>query len=65
MTDQPTTADLKASFHRCGLWRHGWTYDKAMAIDCIRSSITSAAKAHAKRLARKQGKPAPIQPALI
>jgi hypothetical protein len=62
---EPTTAELKESFARCGLWRHGWSYDGAMAIDCVRKSITSAAKAHAKRLARQQGKPAPIQPALI
>jgi hypothetical protein len=65
LTHQPTTAELKASFERCGLWRHGWTYDKAMAIECVRKSITSAAIAHRRKVERKQGKPLPVQPALI
>ena len=60
----PTTADLKAAFKRSGIWRSGWDFNRAIAVPSIRTSITCAARAHQAKHTH-QGKPAPIQPALI
>lgn len=59
MTDAPTTAELKAAFKRCGLWRLGWTYDRAMASFTVAWSLRHAA------LAARSKNPPPAQPRLF
>jgi hypothetical protein len=45
----PTTSELKESFHRCGLWRFGWTYTRAISVPVIAKAISCSAKAHRAR----------------
>lgn len=59
-----TIADLKEVFKRSGLWRSGWTFEKAMECNVIRQSLGCAVRASRKKQ-KKQGNPAPLQPELF
>ena len=59
----PGTAQLKAHYMKTGLGLLGISFEKAMAVDSIRTAITCKAK-RAYLDAQKNGKPAPIQPEL-
>lgn len=52
----PTTADLKRAFSRCGLWRLGWTYDRAMSVPLVAWGLRKSALA-----ARRKAPDAPRQ----
>jgi hypothetical protein len=45
----PNNSELKDSFKRCGLWRFGWTYSRALSVPVIVKAMTCAAKAHRAR----------------
>jgi hypothetical protein len=59
-----TTAELKQAFSRSGLWRLGWSFDKAMGCELTRKGLECAVRASQRKAAR-QGNPAPMQPELI
>lgn len=40
-----TTADLKRAFRRCGLWRIGWTYDRAIGVPLVAWGLQKSALA--------------------
>lgn len=60
MAEIPTTAELKAAFRRCGLWRLGWTFDRAQA-----SFTVAWALRHAAIAARARTPDAPRQADLL
>jgi len=59
-----TTAELKQAFRRSGLWRLGWTFDRAMACQVINTALCCMVRAQRCKAA-KQGNPAPDQGVLI
>lgn len=59
MTHETTL--LKAAYRASGLAFLGISFDKAMATPLIRMGLQGAVRARIKQ----QGKPAPVQPALI
>lgn len=60
----PTTDELRAMYHRAGLWRTGWSFDRSMANSMIRRCLISAAK-KVRRDAEAAGKVIPTQHSLI
>lgn len=42
---EPQTSPLRAAFDRSGLIRHGYTFDRAMAIRAIRIALENTARA--------------------
>lgn len=60
-----TTDELRAAFKRSGLWRHGWTFAKAIATECTLISLRGTAKSIRNKYQQQHGKPAPEQQALI
>lgn len=63
--DSITTDELRAAFRRCGLWRDGWTFQRAIDNNLVLLTLRAAARAWRKRHERQHGKPAPAQRALI
>lgn len=55
------TTQLKAAYRASGLAFLGITFEKAMTTPLIRMGLQGVVRAKTK----KQGKPAPVQPALI
>ena len=60
---EPGNDDLKAAYSKTGLSLLGIGFEKAMAVQSIRTAITCKAK-RAHLDAQQHGKPAPIQPGL-
>jgi hypothetical protein len=60
----PSTQELRDTFRRSGLWRMGWTFQRAIATPAIGTAIRCAASAARKR-AEREGRPMPVQEALI
>ena len=60
----PSTQELRDAFRRSGLWRLGWTFQRAITTPAIGTAIRCAASAFRKR-AEREGRPMPIQEALI
>jgi hypothetical protein len=60
----PSTQELRDTFRRSGLWRMGWTFQRAIATPAIGTAIRCAASAARKR-AEREGHPMPVQEALI
>ena len=58
-TEAPTTAELKAAWQRAGLWRLGWTFERAMAWKLTRQCMQTSA------LAARRTHHLPAQPALF
>ena len=61
---EPGNDDLKAAYRKTGLALVGIGFEKAMAVQSIRTAITCKAK-RVYLDAQKNGKPAPIQLGLI
>lgn len=61
----PTTADLRDAFRRGRLWGLGWTFQKAVSVPYVAQALTNQVRAERARIEQQQGKPAPVQPALI
>ena len=57
--------ELKAAFSASGLFRFGWTYDKAVADILVRRGLVAQVAAARRKTERHTGKPAPTQPALL
>lgn len=62
---EPTTAELKRAYQGTGLSLLRIGFDKAMSIPAIRTALRCKAQSTARRTEQHQGKPAPVQPALI
>lgn len=58
-TIPPTTTELRAAFRRSRLWRDGWSYAKAIAVETVRWSLEKSA------LAARNTNNTPAQPRLI
>lgn len=56
----PTNADLKTAFTRSGLWRQGWTYERAINTPALAIALKATARAQQKKQ-QKSGAPAPEQ----
>ena len=41
--------DLKAAFRRSCIWRMGWTFERAMSVPSIATSIRMSALAHRRK----------------
>ena len=41
--------DLKAAFRRSCIWRMGWTFERAMSVPSIATSIRMGALAHRRK----------------
>ena len=54
----PTTADLKTAFTHCGLWRQGWTYERAINTPAVAIALNATALAQQKKQ-QQSGAPAP------
>lgn len=65
MPYQPTTAELRAAFRRGRLWWLGWSFEKAMSVPYVARALALEVCAQRRRIERRQGKPAPTQPALF
>lgn len=50
--------ELKAAFKRSCIWRLGWTFERAMSVPSIATSIRMSAIAHRRK---HQGTDAPAQ----
>ena len=59
-----TENELREAFNRSGLWRRGWNFQRAIATELVARSMRNAAIA-AHKEQQKDGKPAPMQRALI
>jgi len=57
-------AELKSAFQRTGLWRIGWTYERAIKCKATRIGLEAIVRAE-RRALEKKGQPAPVQPELI
>ena len=60
----PSTQELRDAFRRSGLWRMGWTFQRAITTPAIGTAIRCAASAAMKR-AEREGHPMPSQLGLI
>lgn len=60
-----TERELREAFNRSGLWRRGWTYQRAIACATVLRGLMNTADAMRRRTERNTGKPAPLQQALI
>jgi len=61
----PTEHELRDAFLRGPLWGLGWTFQKAMSVRYIAQALANQVRAERARIERRQGKPAPVQPALF
>ena len=61
---EPTTDELRAAWQRAGLWRTGWSFERANNTAVIRQCLISAVK-RTRRMAERSGQPHPTQPSLI
>jgi hypothetical protein len=59
-----TEAELHEAFDRSGLWRRGWTYKRAISTTLVQIGLLATVRAW-HRSQQKNGKPAPVQQALI
>lgn len=57
--DDPTARELHAAYHRTGLWRLGWSYQRAIGAELIVRCLRRIA------LASRRREPGPSQPRLI
>lgn len=62
--DTITEPELREAFKLSGLWREGWNYQRAITTALVAWSLRNHVIA-ARRRAEKNGKPVPIQQALI
>ena len=61
-----TEAELRTAFKRCQLWRVGWTFERAIKADSIvLRGLRNQVIASRKYFEKQNGKPAPVQQALI
>lgn len=58
------TTQLKHAFQRAGLWRQGWTFERAMEAHAIRTALTCLVAAEQRR-AHHNGQRLPVQPQLF
>ena len=65
MPYQPTTDELRDAFRRERLWWLGWSFEKAMRVPYVAQALAIEVRAERARIERRQGKPAPVQPALF
>jgi hypothetical protein len=60
-----TEPELRQAYKQSGLWRDGWSFEKAIntriILTCLRCKVNEARK----RFQQQTGKPAPLQQALI
>lgn len=59
-----TERELREAFKRSGLWRCGWNFHRAITTALVAWSLRNNAIA-SRRSAEKNGKPVPMQQALI
>lgn len=59
-----STTELKAAFQRTGLWRMGWSFERAMKCKATCIGLKAIVRAE-RRALEKKGQPAPVQPGLI
>lgn len=60
-----TERELRDAFKRSGLWRRGWTYERAINNDLVLMGMRGAVRSMRKKFETQHGKPAPLQQALI
>lgn len=60
-----TEQELRRAFHRSGLWRDGWTYQRAITTLEVCIGLHATVLAMRARHHQQPGKPAPLQRALI
>lgn len=66
MADATCTEDeLRLAFKISGLWREGWTYQRAVHTVSVFVGLRATATAMRNKYQQQHGKPAPVQRALI
>ena len=61
----PTEAELRDAFRRGRLRWLGWTFQKARSVPYVAQALANQVRAERARIERREGKPAPVQPALF
>lgn len=61
----PTTAELRDAFRRGRLRWLGWTFHKTQSVPYVAQALANQVRAERSRIEGRQGKPAPVQPALF
>lgn len=56
--------ELREAYQRSGLWRRGWTYERAKSEPVVRAGLIADVRAMHKKL-QKNGTPAPMQQNLL
>ncbi len=59
-----TESEMRAAFRDAGLWREGWTFERAQACPLVWQGLENMVRAR-RRNAERAGKPIPAQMALI
>jgi hypothetical protein len=62
--DNFTESELREAFQRSGLWRRGWTFQRAIETNAVLTGMVNTVRA-IRNTAQQNGKPAPRQQALI
>lgn len=66
MTAPPCTeSELRWAFKLSGLWRDGWTFQRAIGTSSVFIGLRATVAALRNRYQQQNGKPAPVQRALI
>lgn len=60
-----TERELREAFNRSGLWRRGWSYQRAIEATPVLTSLIATIRAMRGKEQQQHGKPAPVQRALI
>lgn len=60
-----TPRELRDAFRFSGLWRMGWTFERAIKCNVVFLGLRATARARRTKHQQQHGKPAPIQRALI
>ncbi len=63
--DPITNTELREAFRRSGLWRDGWTFQRAIENNCVYLAMRATVRAIRAKEEQQHGKPAPMQRALI
>jgi len=60
-----TERELREAYKQSGLWRSGWSFQRATTTDAVLRGMKIFVKDMRKRFEQQHGKPAPMQRAIF